>query len=405
MNQQSAQLQHFINKQFGKIKTKQPLVFSNDTIRFIKNINGLIIQSHLEWIKREKYIFANSLQKIPKGSKFSYIPEQIQQKIDQMFEPVSTRYEFTIKSRKFRVFLTGSQFQEKKMKRCLQKIFMWLYVVNKYTTPSCAKYLDVYIYFTDLQKKIPTIDLEPMDSIHVNTAFTFSCNPTQQGSQEKPVEITVFREQEWFKVFIHETFHCLGLDFSSMNTDTCDKTIRSLFHIQVNDIRLYECYTESCAAIIHTIFYVHFSNVFSKDIENMDIIYAKIRETMANEILFSQFQCVKVLDHFGLKYDDLIGDSPKSRELSKKYSEKSQIFSYYILKSIVLFYMNDFIKWIRGSISFVKTQENIDHFCVFFREHYIDYNQNLVDIENIFENIKNNKTMELETMRMTLHEL
>jgi hypothetical protein len=194
-----------------------------------------------------------------------------------------------------------------------------------------------------------------------------------------------------------------------MNTETCDKTIRSLFHIQVNDIRVYECYTESCAGIIHAIFYVHFSMVFSKDIENMDIIYAKIRETMANEILFSQFQCVKVLDHFGLKYIDLIADSRESRELSKKYSEKSQIFSYYVLKSIVLFYMNDFISWIktnnRGSISFVKTQENIDHFCVFFREHYIDYNNNLLDIENIFENIKNNKTMELETMRMTLHEL
>ena len=30
-------------------------------------------------------------------------------------------------------------------------------------------------------------------------------------------EIIIFRNEEWFKVFVHETFHLFGVDFSNMS--------------------------------------------------------------------------------------------------------------------------------------------------------------------------------------------
>jgi hypothetical protein len=56
----------------------------------------------------------------------------------------------------------------------------------------------------------------------------------------------LYRMEEWFKVFIHETFHCLGLDFSGMNVSNSNKQILQLFPgcSRDMDVRVYETYCE-----------------------------------------------------------------------------------------------------------------------------------------------------------------
>jgi L-rhamnose isomerase len=70
----------------------------------------------------------------------------------------------------------------------------------------------IYIYHTSLLKILPNTNVDILNENNVNTAFTRTC-PSNS-------EIVVFRKEEWFKVFIHETFHSFGIDFASMNTST-----------------------------------------------------------------------------------------------------------------------------------------------------------------------------------------
>jgi hypothetical protein len=64
--------------------------------------------------------------------------------------------------------------------------------------------------------------------------------------------IYIFRKEEWFKVFIHETFHSLGLDFARMPEESANQALFSIFPVRC-DYRFYEAYTETWATILHSL--------------------------------------------------------------------------------------------------------------------------------------------------------
>jgi len=82
----------------------------------------------------------------------------------------------------------------------------------------------------------------------------------------------------------------------------------------------------------------------------------------------------------------------------------------------LLFYMNDFVDWInknnKGSLSFTKTTENINNYCMFFENFHKtpEYTGIIRVVENEFRKIKKIKNghdlrTELETLRMTVFEM
>ena len=102
--------------------------------------------------------------------------------------------------------------------------------------------MNVTIYLTPFKKILPENNTTVLSAEHVNTAFTFACEP--EG------EITIFREEEWFKVFLHESFHSYGLDFALSESTILRKTIEKVFHIK-SDFNVNEAYTETWARIIN----------------------------------------------------------------------------------------------------------------------------------------------------------
>jgi len=423
MNPVSKNLKLFINKYFKKSKNDiSKLRFSTSTIKFIKNIYGSIIKCNLECINKANIIKVPFNEtSFPKSNNFQGIPDEIRTNIENN-EQTTKIYEFKVKNRNIRVFfifpMQGSQLNEKEMMKYVERIFIWLSIAYKYSPVNCAKNLNVYLYLTDLKKMLPTIDASPIDWEHANTAFTYSCREEHITShnENKDIadisEINIFRKEEWFKVFIHETIHCMGLDFSHMDTGFSNSKINSMFNINI-DVKLFESYTECLAEIMNSIFFVYYSVINNKNVENIDYIYEKIEENMKNEILFSLFQCVKVLDHYGLSYKNMYENTNENRELCKKYSEKSPIFAYYVLKPILLFHINDFVDWIyknnKGSLSFTKTVENINNYCMFFENFHKtpEYTGIIRIVEKEFRKIKNNTDLrtELETLRMTVFEM
>jgi len=419
----SKNLKLFLNKYFKTAKNEiSKIRFSASTIKFIKNIYGSIIKCNLECINKANIIkLPFNETTFPKSNNFQGIPDEIRGEIENI-EQTTKIYEFRVKHRKVRVFFIfptqGSQLNEKEMMKYIERMFIWLSIAYKYSPVNCAKNLYIYLYLTDLKKVLPAIDASIIGWEHANTAFTYSCREEHisshnENNDNKDIsEIIIFRKEEWFKVFIHETIHCMGLDFSHMDTGFSNSKINSLFNINV-DVKLFESYTECLAEIVNTIFFVYYSVINNKNVENMDYIYEKIEENMKNEILFSLFQCVKILDHYGLSYKNIYDNTNENHELCKKYSEKSPIFAYYVLKPILLFYINDFVDWInknnKGSLSFTKTVENINNYCMFFENFHKtpEYTGVIQNMEKEFHKIKNNTDLrtELETLRMTVFEM
>jgi hypothetical protein len=111
------------------------------------------------------------------------------------------------------------------------------------------------------------------------------------------------------------------------------------------------------------------------------------------EVAFSLHQMNKVLAYMGLDYSDLIRHDGIVNVV-QKYKEETNVFCYYVLKSLVLFYWSDFIEFCDGSF---KYQGNVKDFIGFIGEKYMD--KGFINAANIASYHVSGKTM-----RMTLWE-
>lgn len=240
----------------------------------------------------------------------------------------------------------------------VKMIYSWLLVADKYAKCDCSKKMDIYIYMTDLKKKLPENSGQTIGVENVNTAFTTSC--------KDDTEIHLFREEEWFKVLIHETFHNFGLDFSAFNKTKSQELMSRIFCIKTSFL-LYESYTETLAEIIAIIF-------------DKTPKWNNFRAQVIKEQKFSIMQCCKILNYMGLTYKSLSCNDMGSGAvlLRKKYREDSAVFSYYVIKSILLFYIDEFTEWCdiynENTLRFAdgsKTQNAIVAFCDFIKKHHM----------------------------------
>lgn len=284
------------------------------------------------------------------------------------------------------------------LRNCMKRMFMWLFVAEKFAISTCSKTMDIYMYMTDFEKKLPT-DNTAIGRLHVNTAFTTPC----KGS----TEIHIFRREEWFKVFIHETFHNLGLDFSSMNENISTNEIYNIFPINL-DTRLYETYCETWAEIINLQFITYFGTKLKNDYSKMVV---KLENMLKIESLFSLFQSTKVLYYYGMKYNDLYDSNSISKEKRRQYHEDTNVLCYYVIKSILIYNSNDFIEWTvrnnRYSLEFRKTNSNVENYCRLIKNLYknTSYLKTMKTMEDWFFVNRNYKNLEFQNLRMTVYEI
>jgi hypothetical protein len=306
-------------------------------------------------------------------------------------------------------------------------IALWLYILNLYSSNKCAHNVVIYLYMTSLEKILPSSSLDILEQNNVNTAFTYSC-PIDS-------EIVIYRREEWFKVFIHESFHNYGLDYSMMDNSNINKCISKLFNIN-SDINSFESYTEFWAEIINIVFisfYLSIQKQKKKEFEDNYLNFNKKKyfkniEILINlEIKYSLFQLVKVLNFMDLTYENLIYSKYYDKSINL-YREKSNVFSYYILKTLLLFNYQDFLLFCKYNnnnlLNFKKTNISIKKLCFFIKDKYkreifLDNIKNFEELLNnylnfpILQNISNinqkkiikEKEYILSNLRMTICEL
>lgn len=363
--------------------------------------------------KNYKINFGNiiNVNQIPKPKMYNVnsFPSEIKKYIDET-TGFYISYTFSLFAREIKVFFIEEELSGSRnfdlYEEYISKVTMWLYILNNCSSNKCSKKLNIYIYLTKLEKKLPASNLEILNEYNVNTAFTTTC-PTDS-------EIVIFRKEEWFKVLIHETFHNFGLDFSDMNNDYCKEIILSIFDVD-SHVNLYEAYSEFWAEIMNSLFCSFF---LIEDKTNVNEFLNSIcKFLIESEINYSFFQMNKVLNFMGLKYEDMYSKENYSKMLRETlYKENTNVLAYYVIKTILLNNYTDFLVWCKKNnnsiLQFKKTSINLKHFCEFIKNRYKTKRmlENVRMSENFLNTLRNRKkTKELKfilsTLRMSICEM
>lgn len=314
---------------------------------------------------------------------------------------------------------------------CFKKMLYWFYLLNTIASPTCSQTITIYIYLSSLKKELPTHSSITIDQNHANTGFTSNCRVNS--------EIVIFREEEWFKVFLHESFHNFSLDFSDMNINHINKQILQLFPLANSEVTAYEAYTEFWAEIInasilaisivggaipsklnkhttgHTTGHTNGHNIkvttptptptptptFNEFLKTCEFIINCERN-------FGMYQLVKVLKHMNLSYFDLIKREERNPiNIKKQYREATNILSYYVLKNVLLNNYNEFLDWCdhnnTNTFQFVKSEQNLQLFYKFIEKYY--KTKDMLEMINHAEKMKSLDPFICKSMRMTCCEL
>ena len=331
-------------------------------------------------IKRSPKTFISKLSKIkipeqiPKSDLLNskYISHSVKKYITD-HATIDLCYKFVINNKEYTIHFILLDEKEmvnpEKYEIYIEKMMMWLHMSQSYVTGKCAeKSFTVYLYLTPFEKFLPECSITVIGPDNVNSGVAYACQDNG--------EIVIYRQEEWFKVFIHESFHALGLDFSTMKQDQLNKNIKYLFPIETEG-NLFEAYTECWARIINCLFISFYTLDKRNSIkERKEEFILTAEYCLQFEANFAVFQMVKVLQCMGLTYDHLYA-ADNRMELTRKllYKENSNVFAYYIITSILLSNYSYFISWCYENnlnlLEFTKTLSNLQSFYEMIERLYL----------------------------------
>jgi len=351
---------------------------------------------------------------IPKSTIFSQgtTPKHIEDHIHS-HSMYYIKYQFSLFQRKINIyFIVQDHFKINVYNEYAERILMWLHILHTHSSVSCSSKLNVIIYFTRMEKLLP----RPSDKTHIldenniNTAYTYSCRINN--------DIVIYRKEEWFKVFIHETFHSFGLDFSGKDTYITKERMLQIFNVN-SQVNLFEAYTEFWARIINAAFTGYYITLGTKRIGNVyidktqtPIFIGKCEMLIYLEQLYSCFQMVKILNYMKIEYDDII-DFSRHSSVKMKYRENTNVLSYYVIANVLMYNCQSFLLWCKNNNDSLFQSKYSSSYqinlCNFINFHYNhpDFIRGIHCIRNSFIQLKQeHRHVNLRNnLRMTICEL
>ena len=193
-------------------------------------------------------------------------------------------------------------------------------------------------------------------------------------------KIVLFRKEEILKVLIHELIHSNRID-NILIKNNLNIDLNKLFCSNYN-ILLHEAVTETLATIIHT-FYI-----------NILLLNKSLDKSIMYEIYYSNYISSKIMNYYKITS---IKDIIKNNNIcNTEFSQETNIFSYYILKNILLKNMMEFgnillRNSVKGSYSIINDN------C--YKDITILIKNKIQDFKIIYGGLSDS------SLRMVLHEL
>lgn len=253
----------------------------------------------------------------------------------------------------FKVTVIFGVFNNEESFNRLYYILIWLYMIKDTINSICKGDITIHIYPTPFKKELPKYPGEIISSKQLNSGATYF-----KGNNR---DIYVWRKEEWFKVFIHETMHGFNLDFGFDDKVKINKIIKKRFPIN-KDINLFETFTEVWAKIINNLFVTMIISNGKQEVETFIFL-------MNVERLFTIIQTIKILEYMNLTYLNFCDTSRNGRLLRlHRYKESSNFFEYFLLGSVVMFDYYNFMAWCYRNKKFIKYTGNPQSFLKYVLE-------------------------------------
>ena len=298
---------------------------------------------------------------IPHGH---YIPEVISQYIDKMLLEVVVH---TCKIDKLRITIHYGQFRDHKkslahIRKIVTLISSWLLICYSHALPECHNNLSLFIYPTPVVKELPRSTSSILGPENINSGFSHIC--VNDG------RFCVFREEELFKVFIHESFHAFGLGIIGSEEKFLSEQIGDMLSI---DCRIMpdESYIETWARIMNVMF-----SCYSKTRKEEDFVQF-VNFSLAVEREFSFIQAKKVLAFNNITLKNCL--DKHSGGAAKLYRENTHAFSYYVIVAALMDNMQAFVDWCQDNnkllFQFKNTRQNSLSFLQLLKQSIKDYEE------------------------------
>ena len=275
-----------------------------------------------------KTIITGSQMTIPSPSR--YLSNTVRQDIiDHQIKQYVYKYKLGDRNIKI-VFglLRSSIISDPELDLAAQKVCSWLAVCAKYAKARCGQKQHIYIYLGSHKKRFPRSNITSIGAKHVNSGFSTICQHTN--------EIIIYRQEEWFKVFIHETFHSFGFEPNENSERILSDYLKEKLPIKPR-VRVSEAYVESWARIINS---SYASILKSNDLKEYLTL---VRFSLLVESIFAVIQASRILTFMNLSYSDVIDKT--SVTAKTMYKEDTNVFAYYLLTASFIIRPYRFLKW------------------------------------------------------------
>lgn len=231
-----------------------------------------------------------------------------------------------------------------------------------------------------------TIFLTPLKKIY---SENLNINNINSGSTNK-FNIFIFRKEEILKVIIHELIHYTNYDISH-NSNLNELLIKKINLLDNSSyISINESYTEAVTILIF-MFYLTIKKCKKFNLN----YYIKLLKT---EIKWSILQAAKLL-FYNYKFNNL-----NEIYIKNNIYQTTDIFSYYILKTALLYNYKNFFKFLENNtnnLKFINNQNNYNEFSAFI---FTCLNNNKFNniVNNIIKKIKNDNIL-IKSMKMSYY--
>ena len=269
-------------------------------------------------------------------------------------------------------------------KKTIEELKICIYRTNAIKSLSNNhKPVIISIFPTLFKKTINKLSkkFKPLGTKNVNSGLTFySLADDNNGT------IIIWRKEEINKVIIHELFHAIYVDLGLiLNEHIFDDYMKINFNLD-KFIGVNESYVETIASIFNIIFCT-LEQQKSKSI---------IKNYIEVELFHAITKAAQILNYYNFSsLKDLINDS------DKKFNQNSNIFSYYILKTLTL-YKFDKIMCILAKSKCIKNHLTLNksETC---SNNYLHIISNLYSnkIDSMIKNIIINRNFINNSLRMT----
>jgi len=324
-------------------------------IRFLKNKMNRIIKS-LD-ITSYTPVTYNEVNRVKENLKYSEFSDFLDFNFDKMY-----KHRFKFGSNE--LYIVYNNLDLKTINYISKIVFIFFEFFN-------VKNFSQQIILT-LSNNKKTISNGILGAKNVNSGFTIIITS----------EIYLYRKEELIKVLIHELIHSTNNDLSENTVQIFNLKVKEYFNL--NSILVNESFTEFRTCMLNLIFNISYYDYYN----GTQLIY-NIEEYLINEIKHSLVQTNKILDH-----NQIIDLSNIT-----KYNENSNIFAYYVLKSILLHFSNIYFKDLitnkNNNLKLIQT--------VFSKKYLTIYNRDLRHIKNKLIEIRP-ETFIRNNLRMTLYE-